>query len=187
MYARAHFTPKIKNNVKSMTNLFVNSLKETFKQTNKQSDWMSAATKQSAMEKIKEMIPHLLYSDEVLDNDAIDELYKSYTSMEITDNYANNIDSLMPASMLIMVEMGLAGDRKGWKGVNLAPIANAGYSARKNQFIINMGWMDVKTYDEGRPDIFNYAILGWVIGHEITHGFDSTGRQYNFEGDCKIC
>jgi len=37
-------------------------------------------------------------------------------------------------------------------------------------------------FDKDRPSYMNYGAIGWVIGHEITHGFDDQGRQYNAEG-----
>ena len=38
-------------------------------------------------------------------------------------------------------------------------------------------------FDKDRPSYMNYGAIGWVIGHEITHGFDDQGRQYNAEGN----
>jgi predicted metalloendopeptidase len=180
MYARAYFAGKSKERVQQMTYNIIDALKDTLNKN----DWMSKKTKKNATKKIEHMIPYVLYSDEVMDNDKINEFYKIYKSVDMTDNYDINIENLYPRAVLLNArQKRLELDRKDRKRVDFAPIVNnAFYYVEKNSFSLNMGFVAGFSYNLKRPDIFNYAALGSVIGHEITHGFDSNGRKYDYKG-----
>eukprot|EP00731_Ephydatia_muelleri_P016049 Em0009g473a len=70
-----------------------------------------------------------------------------------------------------------------WVRWDNAPTAvNAYYDSNFNQFVFLEGIMNVPVFDVGWPKYFQYGAMGVVIGHELTHGFDNTGQQYNAEG-----
>ncbi|CAF1624746.1 unnamed protein product [Rotaria sp. Silwood1] len=73
-------------------------------------------------------------------------------------------------------------DRKAW-GASPPTIVNAFYSPPRNQIIFPAGILQMPFFNKDAPKYLNYGAIGVVIGHEITHGFDDIGRQYDKDGN----
>jgi putative endopeptidase len=165
MYARAYFTASAKQKIKKSTDAIIMSLKETFKG----SEWMSEETKKYAMKKVYNMNAYILYSDEVLDNDKINVLYQNYTSVNFASQFTRNRNNIIVAARAFLAT--LTEDQTDWRVLRMGPMDNAYYAG--GYFVIMMGYAEGNTFSEKVPDLFNYALLGNIIGHEITHGFDN--------------
>ena len=140
-----------------------------------QSDWMKNETKKSAILKMKHMKTFIAYGEEAMDNKKIDELYKEFTVLKITNNFANNKRNILKLIQGMTNSTFLINMRSG-------PENNAYYYHNDNKLTMLMGHMNGYMFDEERPKLFNYAALGRLIGHEINHGFDAKGRYYDHEG-----
>uniref|UniRef100_A0A4W4FQI4 Neprilysin n=1 Tax=Electrophorus electricus TaxID=8005 RepID=A0A4W4FQI4_ELEEL len=66
-----------------------------------------------------------------------------------------------------------------------AAVVNAFYSSSRNQIVFPAGILQPPFFGEGQPQSLNYGGIGMVIGHEITHGFDDNGRNFDKDGDLK--
>ena len=97
-------------------------------------------------------------------------------------------------------------DKTDWKRHANPAVVNAFYSSLENSIQFPAGILQVNKlklfssneqvvyvfclqgifFNKDRPSYMNYGSIGWVIGHEITHGFDDQGRQYNKDGKLKV-
>ncbi|CAF1258071.1 unnamed protein product [Adineta steineri] len=73
-------------------------------------------------------------------------------------------------------------DRKAWDSSPPTTV-NAWYDRLTNQITFPAGYLQMPFFDKDAPKYLNYGGIGYVIGHEITHGFDDTGRQFDKDGN----
>ena len=76
-------------------------------------------------------------------------------------------------------------DKTDWKRHGAPAVVNAFYSSIENSIQFPAGILQGNFFGSDRPSYMNYGGIGWVIGHEITHGFDDQGRQYDDSGNLK--
>ncbi len=171
LYVDKHFKPEAK---KRMLEL-VNNLQETFSERIKALDWMSDVTKQKALAKLNTFIKKIGYPDK----------WKDYGALKIVpDNYVQNV---MNASAFeynyMMSKLGKPVD-KTERGMT-PPTINAYYNPAFNEIVFPAGILQFPFFDFGADDAVNYGGIGGVIGHEMTHGFDDQGSQYDADGNLK--
>ena len=169
MYVEKHFTPEAK---KRMLEL-VNNLQGTFADRIKALDWMSEATKQKALGKLNTFMKKIGYTDK----------WKDYSKLAIVGNdYVKNI---MAASAFEyefeLSKLGRPVDRTEW-GMT-PPTVNAYYNPGFNEIVFPAGILQFPFFDADADDAVNYGGIGAVIGHEMTHGFDDQGCQYDADGN----
>ncbi len=139
------------------------------------STWMSAQTKQEAMVKLHAVTNKIGYP----------EKWRDYSSVKIVpDDYfgnfirANEFESRREAN-----KIGHAVDRQEW-GMT-PPTVNAYYDPTENNINFPAGILQPPFYSNKADDAVNYGGIGMVVGHELTHGFDDEGRQYDADGNLK--
>ena len=76
-------------------------------------------------------------------------------------------------------------DKTDWKRHGAPAVVNAFYSSIENSIQFPAGILQGNFFGSDRPSYMNYGGIGWVIGHEITHGFDDQGRQYDADGNLR--
>ena len=76
-------------------------------------------------------------------------------------------------------------DKTDWKRHANPAVVNAFYSSIENSIQFPAGILQGIFFNQDRPSYLNYGGIGWVIGHEITHGFDDQGRQYDADGNLR--
>ena len=74
-------------------------------------------------------------------------------------------------------------DKTDWKRHDRPAMVNAMYSSIENSIQFPAGILQGNFYETDRPTYMNYGGIGWIIGHEITHGFDDQGRQFDDQGN----
>lgn len=171
LYVKEHFTPEAKKNMLEL----VENLQKVYKTRIEKLDWMSPVTKQRAIDKLNAFIKKIGYPDN----------WKKYDDVEISrDKYFENLQSADKHAYKEMVEkLGKAVDKTEW-GMT-PPTVNAYYNPTINEIVFPAGILQWPFYDFNADDAINYGAIGAVIGHEMTHGFDDQGRQYDKDGNLK--
>lgn len=153
----------------------VNNLQTAFKARIAKLDWMSDTTKQRAQEKLAAFLKKIGYPDK----------WKSYEDVNINrdDFYANNRSIARHDYQENIQKIGKPVDKTEW-GMT-APTVNAYYNPTFNEIVFPAGILQFPFFDGKADDAINYGAIGLVIGHEMTHGFDDQGRQYDAQGNLK--
>ena len=171
LYVAKYFTPKAKQRMLDM----VNNLQSVYRDRIEKLDWMSPETKKKAIEKLNAFTKKIGYPDK----------WKNYDDVTITkDGYYNNLVSVARHDYKEMIKkVNKPVDRTEW--IMTPPTVNAYYNPTYNEIVFPAGILAFPFFDENADDAINYGAIGLVIGHEMTHGFDDQGRQYDKDGNLK--
>jgi putative endopeptidase len=171
LYVAKYFTADSKKRVNEM----VSNLMQAYKERINTRDWMSPETKQMALVKLDKIIRKLGYTDK----------WKDYSSLEIKrDSYlANYLRAQEYESKRNIAKYGKPVDLTEW-GMTPSTI-NAYYNPSGNEIVFPAGIMQAPFFNPNADDAVNYGAMGSVIGHEITHGFDDEGSQFDADGNLK--
>lgn len=169
LYVKEYFPPEAK---KRMI-VLVNNLKEAFAQRIKDADWMDAITKQRAQEKLDAILVKIGYPDK----------WRDYSGLVIKDDsyFANIIRSNAYDVDYMLSKIDKPVDRNEWQ---MTPqTVNAYYNPTTNEICFPAAILQPPFFNMKADDAANYGAIGVVIGHEITHGFDDQGRNYDKDGN----
>lgn len=136
--------------------------------------WMSCETKVKAREKLAEMTVKIGYPDK----------WKDYSGI-VVDPEKSLLDNVLEASRWYVADnyskLGKPVDKTEW---HMTPqTVNAYYSPVSNEICFPAGILQAPYFDITADDALNYGAIGVVIGHEMTHGFDDQGRQFDKNGN----
>lgn len=167
-YVEKKFGPEAKRRIQELVNNILASLKDDIGRL----DWMSPETKTAALKKLSTFNPKVGYPNK----------WKDYSSLKLRpDNYWNNV--VEGRKFAVRDDANLIGkplDRGRW-GMT-PPTSNAYYNPQLNEIVFPAGILLPPMFDVTAVDAVNYGGIGPVIGHEISHGFDDQGAQYDFDG-----
>ena len=151
----------------------VNNLQIAFDKRIAQLDWMSDTTKQKAKEKLSAIMKKIGYPDQ----------WKSYDDVTITrtDFYGNMRSIAKHDYKESIAKIGKPVDKTEWQMT--AQTVNAYYNPTFNEIVFPAGILQFPFFELKADDAINYGAIGMVIGHEMTHGFDDQGRQYDAQGN----
>lgn len=171
LYVQKYFTPADKERISQM----VDNLLISFGERIQQLDWMSDSTKQKALIKLHAIVKKIAYPDH----------WKDYSSIHITrdDLLANIKETSLYRYKKDIEKIGRPVDRTEWQIT--ASTIDAYYEPTQNNINFTAGILQPPFYFSSGDDAVNYGAIGAVIGHEITHGFDDQGRQYDADGNLK--
>ncbi|HTW59418.1 MAG TPA: M13 family metallopeptidase [Terriglobales bacterium] len=135
--------------------------------------WMSPATKEQAIVKLKGIEDKIGYPSH----------WRDYSSVKITrDSYLGNIAQASSFEFERWVaKIGQPVDRSEW--TMTPPTINAYYDPQLNTINFPAGILQPPFFDPAQDDAVNYGAIGMIIGHEITHGFDDQGRKFDAHGN----
>ncbi len=169
LYVAKYFKPEAKAR---MTELIKN-LRSAFEIRIKNLDWMSPDTKEKALEKLHAFIPKIGYP----------EKWKNYDGLKITrTTYYQNLQNAAQWRYDEMISyLGKPVDRTRF-GMT-PPTVNAYYSPTMNEIVFPAGILQFPFFAPEADDAVNYGGIGAVIGHEMSHGFDDSGSQYDKNGN----
>ena len=168
--ARA-FTPAMKEKALRMTQQIEKAMADDIRSL----DWMGPATKERALEKLATIVNKIGYPDR----------WRDYSSVAVKrgDFFGNVERAQMFESRRDLAKIGKPLDRGEW--LMTPPTVNAYYNAQMNDINFAAGVLQPPLYDPRMDDAPNYGNTGATIGHELTHGFDDQGRQFDAKGDLK--
>jgi len=167
-YVEKKFGPESKRRIQELVNNILASLKDDIGKL----DWMSPETKTAALKKLSTFNPKVGYPDK----------WKDYSSLQLRpDTYWNNV--VEGRKFAVRDDAALIGkplDRGRW-GMT-PPTSNAYYNPLLNEIVFPAGILLPPMFDVNAVDAINYGGIGPVIGHEISHGFDDQGAQFDYDG-----
>ncbi|HEY1816945.1 MAG TPA: M13 family metallopeptidase [Kofleriaceae bacterium] len=136
-------------------------------------DWMSAATKAKAKAKLHAVADKIGYPDH----------FRDYSKLDVKrgDAYGNAERAATFENLRQIDKIGTPVDRGEW-GMS-PPTVDAYYNPSMNDINFPAGILQSPMYDPSAPDAVNYGHIGGVVGHELTHGFDDEGRQFDGAGN----
>ena len=168
IYVKKHFKPEAKARMQEL----VSNLVKAYEIRIKNLDWMTDVTKQKALDKLHAFTPKIAYPDK----------WKEYEGLEIkSGSFFQNLRNAGEWGYTEMVkQLGKPVDKSRW-GMT-PPTVNAYYNAVNNEIVFPAGILQFPFFDPNADDAVNYGGIGAVIGHEISHGFDDSGSQYDKDG-----
>ena len=172
IYVEKYFTPDAK---KRMLDL-VKNLQSVYRQRIQNLDWMSPETKKKALEKLDAFTIKIGYPDK----------WKNYDDVTIDKGtyFANEVSIAKHEYNEMIKKEGKPVDKTEW-GMT-PPTVNAGYNPSANDITFPAGILQYPFFDKDADDAVNYGAIGMVIGHEMTHGFDDQGSQYDKNGNLNV-
>ena len=169
MYVAKYFPPEDKARVQAL----VQNLLVAFKQSIDTLDWMSPETKQAAQAKLAKFTPKIAYPDK----------WRDYSKLQVING--DLVGNVMRGSQFEfdrnIAKLGQPIDRGEW-GMTPQTI-NAYYNPEMNEIVFPAAILQPPFFDPKADDAVNYGAIGAVIGHEISHGFDDQGAQYDGDGN----
>ncbi len=168
LYVAKYFKPEAKERMKE---LLVN-MRTAFAKRINSLDWMSEPTKKKALDKLNAFTPKVGYPDK----------WKNYDGLEINADsfYQNMKNASIWAYQDNINQIGKPVDRTKW-GMT-PPTVNAYYNATMNEIVFPAGILQFPFFSADADDAINYGGIAAVIGHEMSHGFDDSGSQYDNDG-----
>jgi putative endopeptidase len=166
LYVEQHFSEEAKTEVVKMTKEVLTAFRGRI-ESNK---WMSAETKAKAVEKLGKVKVRVAYPDRFL----------TYDNVALGDSYAGSLKNFGEAAIRAeFAKVGKPVDQTNW-----GPVAwvNAFYNPTDNTINFPAGILAGVFFDVKNDPAANFGAIGAVIGHELTHGFDITGSQFDGDG-----
>jgi putative endopeptidase len=171
LYVARHFPPERKARMEQL----VANLLAAYQQSIATLDWMSPATKEQAQAKLARFTTKIGYPNK----------WRDYSSLVVTrdDLVGNVLRASEFAYQRQLAKLGQPIDREEW---GMTPqTVNAYYNPEMNEIVFPAAILQPPFFDADADDAVNYGAIGAVIGHEISHGFDDQGAQYDGDGNLR--
>ena len=171
MYVKKYFPADAKERMLKLVHNLQVSLGERIKAL----PWMGDSTKLKAIEKLNSFYVKIGYPDK----------WRDYSKLEVKkDSYLANIQRANRFEAAYMfAKAGKKVDKSEW--LMTPQTVNAYYNPSTNEICFPAGILQYPFFDMNADDAFNYGAIGVVIGHEMTHGFDDQGCQFDKDGNLK--
>jgi putative endopeptidase len=169
LYVAKYFPPQNKARMQ----LLVQNLLEAYRRDIDTLDWMSAETKVGAQAKLAKMLPKIGYPDH----------WRDYSALKVSrdDLRGNVVRAVEFEYRRNLAKLGKPVDRGEWR---MRPqTVNASYNPTSNEITFPAGILQPPFFDATADDAANYGGIGAVIGHEMSHGFDDRGSQFDADGN----
>jgi len=171
LYVAQYFPPERKARMEAL----VKNLLVAYKQSIDKLDWMSPKTKKEAQAKLAKFTPKVGYPNK----------WKDYSKLVVRrdDLVGNVMRSKVVEAERELNKLGKPIDRDEW---GMTPqTVNAYYNPELNEIVFPAAILQPPFFDANADDAVNYGAIGAVIGHEISHGFDDQGAQYDGDGNLR--
>lgn len=171
LYVAKYFPPKAKARIDDL----VANLLKAYAQSVDQLSWMSDATKVEARAKLRKINVKIGYP----------KRWRDYSALVIspTDLLGNVRRGVKFENDRKLAQLSGPIDRDEWQMT--APTVNAYYDPQLNEIVFPAGILQLPVFNPDAEDAFNYGATGATIGHEISHGFDDEGSQFDSDGNLR--
>lgn len=169
LYVAKHYPPEAKARMDEM----ITNIKAVMRDRLATLEWMSQPTREKALAKFARFEARIGYPDK----------WRDYSTVNITrDSYFENLRAATRFEVARNYnKLGQPVDKTEWSMT--PPTVNAYFQPTANQIVFPAGILQPPFFDFTKDDAVNYGMIGGVIGHEITHGFDDQGRRYDADGN----
>jgi putative endopeptidase len=167
-YVEKYFSPEAKSRIQDLVHNELLAMHDIIEGL----DWMEPDTKKKALEKLSTFNPKVGYPDK----------WRDYSKVPISrsDYWANVVAASENNVMFDRSRIGKPTDRGLW-GIT-TPTSDAYYNPLLNEIVFPAGILQPPAFSVNSVDAVNYGAIGVVIGHEISHGFDDEGAQFDAQG-----
>ncbi len=170
LYVAEYFSPEAKAEIEDL----VDALLVAYQARLEANPWMTDATRTAAIEKLEQFRVNVGYPDE----------WKSYGAVEVGASYMETgLSAYQAETRRQLARAGEPVDRDEWE--EGAQVVNAYYNPLANAIFFPAGILQAPFFDADADAAVNFGAIGMVIGHEITHGFDLQGSQFDGEGSLR--
>jgi len=169
LYVAEYFPPEAKAKMEELVQNVIVTLEDSIDEL----EWMTEETRIKAREKLSKFTPKIGYPD----------VWKNYSTLEIIagDNFGNVRRAQEWAYQQDLDKLGNPVDKNEW---HMNPqTVNAYYSPTQNEIVFPAARLQPPFFQLNADDAINYGAVGGVIGHEISHGFDDKGSQFDGDGN----
>ncbi|KAL8198491.1 UNVERIFIED_CONTAM: Membrane metallo-endopeptidase-like 1, partial [Gekko kuhli] len=178
LYVRETFAGKSKRMVRDL----IDKIREVFIEMLDELQWMDETSKAKAQEKAIAIKEQIGYPDYILE-DQNEKLDQEYTNLTFSEHeyFENILANLQAGAQKSLRKLRERVDQDVW--LIGAAVVNAFYSPNRNQIVFPAGILQPPFFSKHQPQALNFGGIGMVIGHEITHGFDDNGRNFDKDGN----
>ncbi|KAG8268562.1 NEDD8 protease nep2 [Homalodisca vitripennis] len=178
LYVERYFDETSKKAALNMTNM----IREEIIRDIQELDWMDEETKKRAVYKASQVVQHIGYPDELTDMNKIEEFYKGL-DIDKDQYFEALIDLSRWANDYKFRQLREEVNRTDWRSHGTVTMVNAFYNPMENSMQFPAGILQQPFFSARIPQYVSYARIGFIVGHEITHGFDDQGSQFDYKGD----
>lgn len=162
---------------KARTTAMINALLTAFEADLGTLSWMDEPTRAAAVAKARGMVGN--------NKIGFPSKWRDYSSLKTTKSsfFTNSIEANKFEKKRVLAKIGKPVDRSEW-GMS-PPTVNAYYNPQLNEIVFPAGILQPPFFSKEATDAVNFGSMGMVVGHELTHGFDDQGRQFDLDGNLK--
>nr|QHX41524.1 endothelin-converting enzyme 2-like isoform X1 [Octopus vulgaris] len=177
MFVQETFKGDSKEKAESM----VDDIKKAFEQNLPYLSWMDEETRKAAIDKANAIVDQIGFPPNILNDTKLDKIYERL-EINASEYFWNNVRD-NKFTLITMMEKLRQPPKNTW--AMTPPTVNAYYTTSKNEIFFPAGILRAPFYDKSFPKSLNFGAMGVVIGHELTHGFDDQGREYDKYGNLR--
>ncbi|XP_049515110.1 neprilysin-1-like [Dermacentor silvarum] len=178
MYIDKNFNVTAKTDVETM----IKNITTTFNKSLSSREWLNGSTKQTALDKLEKMTYKIGFPLWILNDTVMENRFPYVRRFNISDPLFKIILSFQDnAAIKTLLLLRMKPDKKNsW--ITAPAVVNAFYNPPTNEMVFPAGILRDSFYQHGLPASINYGAIGTIIGHEMIHGFDNTGKQFDEDG-----
>ncbi|XP_050414611.1 neprilysin-4 [Patella vulgata] len=167
---------------KDKSEVMIKYVEKAFNEMLMEAEWMDKTTKEYALKKADNIIKKIAYPDWILDNYYLNKEYQkvNYNPDYYFENVVASLKFLTKKNLLQLRE---SVNKTKW--TTTPAVVNAYYQTTENAITFPAGILQPPFYSKHYPMSLVFGGIGMVIGHEITHGFDDEGRQFDDQGNLR--
>jgi putative endopeptidase len=170
-WVKKYYPTEAKTRMKAMIDNLISALRSELTTIN----WMGEATRRQAIEKLEAFTPRIGHP----------EKWRDYSKLKV--DRRSYLENVARAAEFVfeyyLSKVGKPVEKGEWRMT--PPTVNASYNSHRNEIYFPAGILQPPFFDFTADDAVNYGAIGAVIGHEISHGFDDSGRQYDAKGNLR--
>ncbi|XP_029824984.2 neprilysin-4-like [Ixodes scapularis] len=181
LYVDKMFDPKAKKTIDELVGVINN----TFEEMLENNTWMDDSTREEAMEKLRKMGAKIGYPPWILNDTYLNGLYEYMPAVSLNYSFLNvlhGLDLNRDIQELLTLRKPYKKEDEWGTG---AAVVNAFYNPLNNDITFPAGILQPPFFQDGVPSSINMGAIGMVIGHELTHGFDDGGSQFDADGELR--